>query len=81
MLESNIKELLKGKTVDELLDLIILGLEATNEGESVINTFKNEKPLMKNLLWRSLNNSLNRFREFFLFFVNLSLIIWSLWAI
>lgn len=47
MLESNIKELLKGKTVDELLDLIILGLEATNEGESIINTFKNEKPLME----------------------------------
>ena len=47
MLESNIKELLKGKSVDELLDLIILGLEATDENESIITTFKNDKPLME----------------------------------
>ncbi|MCQ8212243.1 hypothetical protein NON08_06845 [Cetobacterium somerae] len=47
MLETNIKELLKGKTVDELLDLIILGLEATDENDSIINTFKNDKPLME----------------------------------
>lgn len=38
MLETNIKELLKGKTMDELLDLIILGLEHTD---------KNDKPLME----------------------------------
>ena len=47
MLEANIKELLKGKTMDELLDLIILGLEATDEKESIISTFKNDKPLME----------------------------------
>lgn len=47
MLEDNIKELLKGKTVDELLDLIILGLEATGDGgSSFINTFVEDKPLM-----------------------------------
>lgn len=47
MLETNIKELLKGKTVDELLDLIILGLEATSNEESIINTFKDDAPLME----------------------------------
>ena len=47
MLEANIKELLKGKTMDELLDLIILGLEATNGKESFINTFNEDKPLME----------------------------------
>lgn len=40
MLEANIKELLKGKTMDELLDLIILGLEATDINDSIIRTFK-----------------------------------------
>ncbi|MGL4510628.1 hypothetical protein [Cetobacterium sp.] len=47
MLEANIKELLKGKTIDELLDLIILGLEANDEKESFINTFNEDKPLME----------------------------------
>jgi|GEM_PF-3562445 len=46
MLEANIKELLKGKTIDELIDLIILGLEATGEKESFINTFNEDKSLM-----------------------------------
>ncbi|MGL5349694.1 MAG: hypothetical protein ACRDA0_03900 [Cetobacterium sp.] len=40
MPEKNIKELLKGKTIDELLDLIILGLEATDINDSIIRTFK-----------------------------------------
>lgn len=47
MLEANIKELLKGKTMDELFDLIILGLEANGEKESFINTFNEDKPLME----------------------------------
>ncbi|MGL4866112.1 MAG: hypothetical protein ACRC4T_23720 [Cetobacterium sp.] len=47
MLEANIKELLKGKTMDELLELIILGLEVTDGKESFINTFKEDKPLME----------------------------------
>ena len=47
MLEPNIKELLKGKTMDELLELIILGLEVTDEKESFINTFNEDKPLME----------------------------------
>ncbi|MGL5050678.1 MAG: hypothetical protein ACRC6E_08660 [Fusobacteriaceae bacterium] len=41
MSQNNIKELLKGKTVDELLDLLILGLENTDMNSSIINTFKN----------------------------------------
>lgn len=38
MLEADMKELLKGKTMDELLDLIILGLKHTDE---------NNEPLME----------------------------------
>lgn len=38
MLEADVKELLKGKTMDELLNLIILGLKHTD---------KNDKPLME----------------------------------
>ncbi|MGL5053717.1 MAG: hypothetical protein ACRC5W_09060 [Cetobacterium sp.] len=41
MSQSNIKELLKGKTVDELLDLLILGLENTDMNSNVIQSFKN----------------------------------------
>ncbi|MGL4971430.1 hypothetical protein [Cetobacterium sp.] len=47
MPEENIKELLKGKTIDELLDLIILGLEATDMKDSVIHTFKNPDTLVE----------------------------------
>ncbi|MGL4998655.1 MAG: hypothetical protein ACRC5W_02265 [Cetobacterium sp.] len=41
MSQNNIKELLKGKTVDELLDLLILGLENTDMNSIVIQSFKN----------------------------------------
>lgn len=47
MLEENIKELLKGKTIDELLDLIILGLETTDINNSVIHTLKNTDKLVE----------------------------------
>ncbi|MGL4642447.1 MAG: hypothetical protein ACRCVB_05120 [Cetobacterium sp.] len=47
MPEENIKELLKGKTIDELLDLIILGLEATDINNSVIQTFKDGNTLVE----------------------------------
>ncbi|MGL4867900.1 MAG: hypothetical protein ACRCZO_08135 [Cetobacterium sp.] len=40
MSEENMKELLKGKSMNELLDLIMLGLEHQDKKKSIINTFK-----------------------------------------
>ncbi|MGL4946603.1 MAG: hypothetical protein ACRC0R_07585 [Cetobacterium sp.] len=41
MSNKNIKELLKGKSVDELLDLLVLGLENRDMNTPVIQSFKN----------------------------------------
>ncbi|MGL5000653.1 MAG: hypothetical protein ACRC6J_02895 [Cetobacterium sp.] len=43
MSEENIKKLLKGKNVDELLNLLILGLENRDTKTNVIQTFQNIK--------------------------------------
>lgn len=47
MLEPNMKELLKGKSMDELLDLIILGLEASDEKNALANIFNEDNQLME----------------------------------
>ncbi|MDX8336720.1 MULTISPECIES: hypothetical protein [Cetobacterium] len=46
MSENNIKELLKGKTIDELLDLVILGLQTTDIDNTVIKSFKGTEVLV-----------------------------------
>ena len=40
MTQSDMKELLKSKTMDELLELVILGLQNTDAEDSFISSFK-----------------------------------------